>query len=80
LYFHFHFLPPYFCGTVFFRICSHLSNNGEETGCPFADGTCWTPLVKRQHVFLEYYKLLFLSGTLTMFILFSFSFASPQLV
>ena len=47
IYFHFHFIPPNFYDTVC-CIRSHLSQNGEETGCPFTDGTCWTLLVERQ--------------------------------
>jgi hypothetical protein len=55
----------------------HLSRNGEKTGCPFTEGACWTLLVERQCVSLEHTKLLFLSDTLAICILFSLLFSSP---
>jgi hypothetical protein len=74
--FTFSFSSAQSCGTVFW-ICGHLSQNGEETGCPFTDCTRWTLLVKRQRVFPEHTKLLFLWDTLAIFIVFPFSFSSP---
>jgi hypothetical protein len=59
--FSFLFSSPYFSDTAFCQ-------NSEKTGCPFPEGTCWTLLVKAQHVFLEHPKLLPLSDTVAIFI------------
>jgi hypothetical protein len=71
------FGSPHFSDTVFW-ICIHLSRKGEKTGCPFTEATCWTLRVKRWRVFLEHAKLLFLSDSLTIYILFSMLFCSPH--
>jgi hypothetical protein len=67
---------PHICLTQFLDKC-HLSQNGETSGYPFTEGTCWTLLVEKQHVFLEHTKLLFLVDTLATCILFQFLCSSP---